>query len=344
MSLQLKERGGYWYIWGQSQGVTIRRSTRIALSEKGGKRRAQELLAACVAEVHSGALGRDEVLVEKVIASYLPRLAGRHHQDTVHRIVGPHKHKSIAEVASEWPDIRDQYVQYVASGRYRPASINYWIGRWRAIFRIATKRGWLDANVLARMDLSSVPDEQITRALTADQLSAVISAADDWVKPHLVMLASTGLRVGELLRLRSDDVDLQKRVAYIGKTKTRRDRYAPLNDDAMWAVRQVWQGGVLFRDHTGVAYKYSTERGGYLKAPLDRACKRAGVPCCRVHDLRHTYATALVRSGANLAVVQKAGGWSSLSLVQRYAAADLDMVANAVGGLRIASIREAAQN
>jgi len=48
------------------------------------------------------------------------------------------------------------------------------------------------------------------------------------------------------------------------------------------------------------------------------ALKRAKIKSCRIHDLRHTYASTLVNSGATLFEVQKALGHSSSNMTQRY--------------------------
>ncbi|EFE9447940.1 TPA: tyrosine-type recombinase/integrase [Escherichia coli] len=49
------------------------------------------------------------------------------------------------------------------------------------------------------------------------------------------------------------------------------------------------------------------------------ACRRAGIENFRFHDLRHTWASRLIPSGAPLSVLQEMGGWESREMVRRYA-------------------------
>ena len=51
----------------------------------------------------------------------------------------------------------------------------------------------------------------------------------------------------------------------------------------------------------------------------EAACKRAGVPGFRFHDLRHTWASWHAMAGTPLSVLQELGGWHSPQMVQRYA-------------------------
>jgi site-specific recombinase XerD len=56
-----------------------------------------------------------------------------------------------------------------------------------------------------------------------------------------------------------------------------------------------------------------------LRKPFDRVCEAAGIEGLRVHDLRHSFATFAVMSGASLYDVQKLLGHSDIGMTQRYA-------------------------
>ena len=52
---------------------------------------------------------------------------------------------------------------------------------------------------------------------------------------------------------------------------------------------------------------------------MEGALERAGITDFRFHDLRHTWASWLIQSGASENVVQAMGGWKTAAMVKRYA-------------------------
>jgi integrase len=114
------------------------------------------------------------------------------------------------------------------------------------------------------------------------------------------LLASTGLRSGEALRLDRSDVDLSKGVLQIRKTKFRKDRLVPVHVSTLTAL----QGYVRHRDLVFPAPKtpafFISTRGTRLSSAglyygFEQACALAGVNAqankrLRPHDLRHRFA------------------------------------------------------
>jgi integrase/recombinase XerC len=121
----------------------------------------------------------------------------------------------------------------------------------------------------------------------------------------LELLYSSGLRVGELVSLRNMDVSLEEGTVRV-RGKGRKVRVVPAGED--------WQE-VLFRNL----------RGGALSARsvariLDKALTRAGIGRhLSPHGIRHSFATHLLESGADLRAIQEMLGHTSLSTTQRYA-------------------------
>ena len=92
----------------------------------------------------------------------------------------------------------------------------------------------------------------------------------------------------------------------------------PLNDIAVDVLKAqlgtASQLGLRFPNQ-----QWDTKRGTYLSRAFTLACVRAKVERFRFHDLRHTFATRLVRAGVDLYAVQKLGRWKTISMVMRYA-------------------------
>ena len=85
-----------------------------------------------------------------------------------------------------------------------------------------------------------------------------------------------------------------------------------------------------------VTEKVFGEKGGERLQPANleynfrQAVKRAGLKDLRFHDLRHTFATRLVRSGADIYAVQRLLGHKSLEMTSRYAHHDVESLRKAV--------------
>ena len=143
----------------------------------------------------------------------------------------------------------------------------------------------------------------------------------------LELLYSSGLRVGELVALRRGDVSIDEGTARV-TGKGRKVRIVPVGEKASRALteylaaRSSGQGPA--GDDPGEAL-FLNARGGTLTARsvariLDRALERlGGRRHLSPHGIRHSFATHLLESGADLRAIQEMLGHASLSTTQRYA-------------------------
>jgi integrase len=172
--------------------------------------------------------------------------------------------------------------------------------------------------------------------LTFDEAERLVKAADgDWPTTILVALR-TGLRVGELLALRWDDVDLvagrlmvrrSDWRGHVGPPKNGKTREVPLSPEAVAALRRHrhLRGDLVFSFESGRAL---TENE--LRRPLYRACKRAGLRRIGWHVLRHSFASHLAMRGVAIKAVQELLGHSSIEMTMRYAHLSPDVRRDAV--------------
>lgn len=168
------------------------------------------------------------------------------------------------------------------------------------------------------------------RYLGYDEEARLLPVSPPLLRDLIALGVNTGLRIrGEALELRRSDVevDLRKGVLRVESTyaKNKKSREIPVNEPAMAALRwrlDATSGERLFD------VSYST-----LLGLLNRACKRAGLDGTGLtpHSCRHTFASRLAMAGVDLRTIQELGGWSDLSMVQRYAHVSPTHKANAVG-------------
>jgi integrase len=118
---------------------------------------------------------------------------------------------------------------------------------------------------------------------------------------------NTGLRRNEALDLRWRDVDFEKGVIYIAKTKDREMRIVPMNKHAHMILAEL--GPSLF---TGLNSNLVTHK-------FRKAADAAGLDGFKLHSLRHSFASALVAAGVDIYTVSKLLGHSDLKTTMVYA-------------------------
>lgn len=147
-------------------------------------------------------------------------------------------------------------------------------------------------------------------------LEAGFMRSQDALKMRTVvtLLATTGIRLTECMSLRREGVDLKAReLKVLGKGGKR--RVVPLLESTVETLRRYLEerqsdSPFVFpgRGRAGYAEIYNIEK------TLKRACMRAGVEPFTPHQLRHFYATEMLRNGAKLEVVGRILGHSSIGI------------------------------
>jgi integrase len=125
------------------------------------------------------------------------------------------------------------------------------------------------------------------------------------------------MRRGEILTLKWSDVDLDMNMITINQTNTKSKK-----------SRKVYINSVLKRlflelrlKSAGNEYVFLNDKGNRLKEiknGYNSACRRAGIEGLRFHDLRHSAATRMIESGANIVAVSKILGHSDIKTTMRY--------------------------
>ena len=165
--------------------------------------------------------------------------------------------------------------------------------------------------------------DQVKRLLEQPDVSTNTGIRDRAV---LEVLYATAIRRGELLGLCIHDVQLQERVLYIRKAKTRVDRVVPLTKTAasylkqyLTHIRPKWvkkrsEHRKLFLANTGAALN-----GGALQAIIRKQRMDAKITCpVSAHTLRRSCATHMLRCGADIRYVQALLGHANLKTTQIY--------------------------
>lgn len=152
------------------------------------------------------------------------------------------------------------------------------------------------------------------RRLISEDLEKLIAACErsrnTWLKPAVQISVETAMRQGELLALRWEDVNLEKRVDFLRKTKNGDARAVPLTSRAvalLKALPRSIDGRMLPQEKQG------------LHAAFKTACKRANINDFHWHDLRHESISRFAERG-DLSVLELAAisGHKTMRMVQVY--------------------------
>lgn len=133
------------------------------------------------------------------------------------------------------------------------------------------------------------------------------------------LMLDAGLRCGEVLNLKVNDVDWTTGKIHIKRGKGDKDRIVWLNDDALDDLR-IWKT----KRPSNTDWLFCTLKGErlndrYVRAMVKRKARQAGIDKdVHPHTLRHSFATDLYRESKNLRLVQKALGHASIQTTEVY--------------------------
>lgn len=222
-----------------------------------------------------------------------------------------------AATAERFSQYRDRRLAKV-----QPGTVIRELGLLRSIFETGI-REWgynLPVNPIAVLKKPPAPEGR-DRRLECSKLNLLLDACADgrvkWLRPAVLLAIETGMRRGELLNMRWEDIDFQASVLFIPVTKTGRSRTIPLSDRAI-GILADWQPvaqpvGRVF-DVSGNAFGQAWER---LKARIAKS-GHAQIATLRFHDLRHEAVSRFFELGLNTAEVATISGHRDLKSLFRY--------------------------
>lgn len=205
-----------------------------------------------------------------------------------------------------------------------PKSVNNYLGTLRKMLNTAKEWGHIDS--VPTIKAVKLPPPEFA-FLSFDEARRVIDGAEPGQWRTLILLAlKTGMRTGELIALRWEDVDLRAgrikvrrstALGVVGPPKSGKTRTVPLAS-ATVAALDAWRRashdhGLVFRDSEGAMLTKSR-----LKTPLWKACDAGKVRRVRMHVLRHTFASHLAMRGVSLRAIQELLGHSTIAMTERY--------------------------
>jgi integrase/recombinase XerC len=238
------------------------------------------------------------------------------------------------------PDIKEidhitirEWLSTLHTSQKRKSSIARKLAALRTFFQFLVREGVIETNP-AKLVATPRLEKKLPRHLSIEEAIRFIETPDTETdlgkrdRAMLELLYATGVRVSELTKLNVGDLDLrQKLIRVMGKR--RKERIVPFGDPALECLqnylnvreRFLAQAPISLRDENALFLNYqgtriTTRSVGRMVEKYIRIC--AGLHNISPHALRHSFATHLLDSGADLRDIQELLGHARLSTTQIY--------------------------
>lgn len=204
----------------------------------------------------------------------------------------------------------------------------------RTFFEYGLRQKWVVMNPAKTIRSPKIP-KKVPRFLTVDEVFALLAAPKGATalelrdKAILELFYASGLRLSELVGLNLDQIDLNRAmVRVLGKGN--KERMVPMGKQAVASLKiYLEKRGTILNGKEGNAL-FLNKAGARISARaverlIDKYLKQTGIQKkVTPHVLRHTFATHLLNSGADMRGIQELLGHASLSTTQRYTHVELD--------------------
>ena len=239
-------------------------------------------------------------------------------------------HKSPEEVS--WDELRDYICWLQKSRDLSDRTINGAISKLRFFTLYVLHKPWDETQLPMRRF-----DEYLPFVPSKEETWQFISSMPD-LKPKtmVTLMYSSGLRIGEVCRLRYEDVDRKHMRLHITHSKNRNDRYAILSKAALDLLTQYW-----FECGRPMGYLFPKQRGEdrpidtfylsrHIHAHEDRLGWERRLTC---HSFRHAFGTHLYENGTDLLTIKALMGHKSLNSTTIYVHLSSDSIRQTVSPL-----------
>lgn len=261
-----------------------------------------------------------------ILAHIVPALGGR----TVESLTPleiRRWHEALAATAPRTRRPRDQHTvsfqkdwkETPDNRRARRATANRILTVFKAVLNrafqeglVADDRAWRRVKPFPRVDLP------VERFLNPSECRDLLKSAETDFRDLIQAALQTGMRYGELIRLKISDFKADQGGLWIHESKSGRPRFVPLDARgvAFFQARTLGRSGgdrlLLRQDGQPWGRCHQIRR-------IRETCERAGIdPPISFHDLRHTYASLLVQGGVDLRVIADLLGHADMRMTMRH--------------------------
>lgn len=225
-------------------------------------------------------------------------------------------------------ELRDFLLKYLREERkLSERTVNYYNSIIRFVYEVTLDK------VLNKKQIPMMKRKKaVYKVLTKEELSTFFNCVDNYKFKTIFMLVyGSGLRIGEVVNLRVEDIDSKNMRIFVREGKGNKERYTILSKASLEMLRIYWS---KYRQHKYIGRVFLSDNAipitvGVIRKHFRDYRRKAKLnEKVTVHTLRHCFATNLIENGATLIQVKELMGHSNIRSTMEYihvANIDLDL-------------------
>ena len=323
-----RNRSGKWQARVQIQGHSAISKTFInkADAERWAKQVEVEIQKGSYTNLVLAERTTFAEIIERYIAEVLPTLRGGKADSIRLKALARRpiaKLNIVALTPQKIAQHRDERLKEIA-----PATVIRELSYFSSIINHARREWGIHINNPVALVAKPKSTQGRTRIMDTTETNALFEALRPvgrksiWMLPLVRLALETAMRRSELLGLRWEHVDIERRTVFLQLTKNGGSRTVPLSSEAIRILQSVP------RRIDGQVFPITHE---VVSQAFNRARKQAGVEDIRFHDLRHMAITRLAEKLPNLIELSAVSGHKSLAMLKRYYHPNPELLAEKLG-------------
>ena len=251
-------------------------------------------------------------MIEDMTVRNLSRYTQRNYLSAVARFAR-HFGKSPADLGPE--QVRD-YLNHLIAQKISASHFNVTVAALRFLYTVSLERDWAPARLLFQKRPRNLPT-----VLSVEEATRFLEVIPQHkLRIVLVTAYAAGLRVFEVVALRTCDIDSSRMVLHVASGKGAKERLVMLSPKLLDLLRAYWKAE---RPHSEWLFPGRDPDQHISIRSVQLACQTAreaaGIPKhVTMHTLRHSFATHLLEAGVDLYTIKLLLGHRSLSSTARY--------------------------
>ena len=201
-----------------------------------------------------------------------------------------------------------------------PGTVNRYFAALSSSLSYAVKSlRWIDLNPCINMKKLK-ENKGKERTLSLEEADLILEqckrSKNSYLYCIILLALTTGMRKGEILGLKWNQIDFDNGLAHLRETKNNHNRTVPLVEEVLDEIETIYNNRNPAKEHVFAS------RTAFGEIDINKAwytvLKRSGIENLRFHDLRHSFATMAAQQGASNLELSTAMGHKTLQMLKRY--------------------------